>query len=199
MSPEAIADITAIAALILAYLVGSVSTAIIVCRVMGLPDPRSDGSRNPGTTNVMRIGGKKAAGITLAGDLLKGVIPVWVAYQYGFDVMLISAIGFLAFMGHLYPIFFRFEGGKGVATALGVLLALSPQIGLLVAALWISGFIFTRISSVGAIIAFVAAPIITYHYMPDAMLGVFGMSALLLARHKANIKALIEGNERRFK
>lgn len=199
MSPEAIADVTAIAALILAYLAGSVSTAIIVCRVMGLPDPRSDGSRNPGTTNVMRIGGKKAAGITLAGDLLKGVIPVLVARYAGFDVMLISAIGFLAFMGHLYPIFFRFEGGKGVATALGVLIALSPQIGLLVSALWISAFIFTRISSVGAIIAFIAAPIITYLYMPDAMLGVFGMSALLLARHKANIKALIEGNERRFK
>ncbi len=199
MSPESIADFVAIAALILAYLAGSVSAAIIVCRVMGLPDPRTDGSRNPGTTNVLRLGGKKAAILTLLGDMLKGLLPVLAARHYGLDVMLVSAVGFAAFMGHLYPIFFRFEGGKGVATALGVLLALSPIIGGTVITLWITAFALTRYSSLGAIVGFIAAPILTQFFMPEAMLGVVGMSLLLLARHKANMKALIEGTERRFK
>lgn len=199
MSPDAIADVVAIAALILAYLAGSVSAAIIVCRVMGLPDPRTDGSRNPGTTNVLRLGGKKAAAFTLIGDMLKGLLPVIVARHYGLDVMLVSAVGFAAFLGHLYPLFFRFEGGKGVATALGVLLALSPVVGASVAALWLVSFALTRISSLGAIIGFIAAPILTQLLLPNAMLGVVGMSLLLLARHKANMKALIEGRERRFK
>lgn len=199
MSPDAIADVVAIIAMILAYLAGSVSTAIIVCRMMGLPDPRTDGSRNPGTTNVLRLGGKKAAIFTLLGDMLKGLLPVLAARHYGLDVMLVSAVGFAAFLGHLYPLFFRFEGGKGVATALGVLLALSPLIGACVIALWISAFALTRYSSLGAIVGFVAAPILTQFLLPDAMLGVVGMSLLLLARHKANMKALIEGTERRFK
>lgn len=194
MSP----DLLAFAALILAYLLGSVSAAIIVCRLMGLPDPRTDGSGNPGTTNVLRLGGKPAALLTLTGDMLKGVIPVLVGRELGMDDMLLSAIGFAAFLGHLYPIFFRFEGGKGVATALGVLLALHWQVGLLVIALWIAGFALTRISSVGAITAFVAAPFLANWLMPEAMLGVVGMSLLLLARHKENIKALIEGRERKF-
>ena len=194
MSP----DLLAFAALILAYLLGSVSAAIIVCRLMGLPDPRTDGSGNPGTTNVLRLGGKPAALLTLTGDMLKGVIPVLVGRELGMDDMLLSAIGFAAFLGHLYPIFFRFEGGKGVATALGVLLALHWQVGLLVIVLWIAGFALTRISSVGAITAFVAAPFLANWLMPEAMLGVVGMSLLLLARHKENIKALIEGRERKF-
>lgn len=194
MSP----DLLAFAALILAYLLGSVSAAIIVCRLMGLPDPRTDGSGNPGTTNVLRLGGKPAALLTLTGDMLKGVIPVLVGRELGMDDMLLSAIGFAAFLGHLYPIFFRFEGGKGVATTLGVLLALHWQVGLLVIVLWIAGFALTRISSVGAITAFVAAPFLANWLMPEAMLGVVGMSLLLLARHKENIKALIEGRERKF-
>ncbi|MEO6699054.1 MAG: glycerol-3-phosphate 1-O-acyltransferase PlsY [Paraperlucidibaca sp.] len=199
MSPDTVADFVAIAALILAYLAGSVSAAIIVCRVMGLPDPRTDGSRNPGTTNVLRLGGKKAAAFTLLGDMLKGLLPVIAARHYGLDVMLVSAVGFAAFLGHLYPIFFRFEGGKGVATALGVLLALSPIIGGVVIALWLSAFALTRISSIGAIVGFIAAPILTHFLLSEAMLGVVGISLLLLARHKPNIKALIEGKERRFK
>lgn len=194
MSP----DLLAFAALILAYLLGSVSAAIIVCRLMGLPDPRTDGSGNPGTTNVLRLGGKPAALLTLTGDMLKGVIPVLIGRELGMDDMLLSAIGFAAFLGHLYPIFFRFEGGKGVATALGVLLALHWQVGMLVIVLWIAGFALTRISSVGAITAFMAAPFLANWLIPGAMLGVVGMSLLLLARHKENIKALIEGRERKF-
>lgn len=194
MSP----DLVACAALILAYLLGSVSAAILVCRAMGLPDPRTDGSHNPGTTNVLRLGGKPAAALTLTGDMLKGVIPVLLAREYGLDDLLLSAIGLAAFLGHLYPVFFRFEGGKGVATALGVLLALHWVLGLAVVGIWISAFALTRISSVGAIAGFVAAPFLASYLMPEAMLGVVGMSLLLLARHKANIKALLNGTERKF-
>ncbi len=167
---------------------------------MGLPDPRSDGSHNPGTTNVLRIGGKLPAALTLTGDVLKGVIPVMIGREMGLDNMLLSAIGFAAFMGHLYPIFFRFEGGKGVATALGVLIALHWMLGLAVLGIWLLAFALTRISSVGAISAFAAAPFLAHYlWMPDGMLGIAGMSILLLARHKENMKALIEGRERRFK
>lgn len=190
----------AILALIIAYLMGSFSSAIVVCRIMGLPDPRSDGSHNPGTTNVLRIGGKLPAALTLTGDVLKGVIPVMIGREMGLDNMLLSAIGFAAFMGHLYPIFFRFEGGKGVATALGVLIALHWMLGLAVLGIWLLAFALTRISSVGAISAFAAAPFLAHYlWMPDGMLGIAGMSILLLARHKENMKALIEGRERRFK
>jgi glycerol-3-phosphate acyltransferase PlsY len=196
MSP----DLLAILALIIAYLMGSISSAIIICRVMGLPDPRSDGSHNPGTTNVLRIGGKLPALLTLTGDVIKGVIPVMIGREMGLDTMLISAIGFAAFIGHLYPIFFRFEGGKGVATALGVLIALHWMLGLAVLVIWLLAFALTRISSVGAIAAFAAAPFLAHYlWMPDGMLGIAGMSILLLARHKENMKALIEGRERRFK
>ena len=195
MSP----DLIACAALILAYLLGSVSAAIIVCRLMGLPDPRTDGSGNPGTTNVLRIGGKPAALLTLAGDMLKGVIPVLVAREYGMSDVLLSAVGVAAFLGHLYPVFFRFEGGKGVATALGVMLTLHWGLGAAVVGLWVGAFALTRISSVGAITAFVAAPFLAAWLMPDALFGVAAMSVMLLARHKTNILALVKGTERRFK
>lgn len=194
MSP----DLIAIAALILAYLLGSVSAAILVCRAMGLPDPRTDGSRNPGTTNVLRLGGKPAAVLTLTGDMLKGVIPVVVARHYGLDDLTLSAVGLAAFLGHLYPVFFRFEGGKGVATALGVLIALHWALGLAVVGIWVGAFALTRISSVGALTAFVLAPVLTGYFMPEATLGVITMSLLLLWRHRANIKALLNGTERRF-
>ncbi|MFI3186829.1 MAG: glycerol-3-phosphate 1-O-acyltransferase PlsY, partial [Methylococcaceae bacterium] len=108
-----------------AYLIGSISSAIIICRLMGLPDPREQGSGNPGATNVMRIGGKKAAAITLLGDMLKGLIPVYAVNALGLPVELVAATGLAAFMGHLYPIFFDFKGGKGVATSVGVLLGFS--------------------------------------------------------------------------
>ena len=117
-----------------AYLLGSISSAIIVCRLMGLPDPRQQGSGNPGATNVMRIGRKKAAAITLAGDMLKGLIPVVMAKMMGVPVLLLAMVGMAAFLGHLYPVFFGFKGGKGVATSFGVLLGFSWLIGGLVAA-----------------------------------------------------------------
>lgn len=194
MSP----DLVATGALIIAYLLGSVCSAIIVCRVLGLADPRTEGSHNPGTTNVLRIGGKGPAVLTLLGDMLKGVVPVLAARHYGLEPAVVSAVGLAAFLGHLYPVFFRFEGGKGVATALGVLFALHWPLGLIVGAIWVTAFAATRISSLGSIIGFAAAPFIAWQMVPAYMLGIVGMSLLLLARHKPNIIALVKGQERRF-
>lgn len=194
MSP----DLVATGALIIAYLLGSVCSAIIVCRLLGLPDPRTEGSHNPGTTNVLRIGGKGPAAMTLLGDMLKGVVPVLVARHYQLEPAVVSAVGLAAFLGHLYPVFFRFEGGKGVATALGVLLALHWPLGLIIVGIWVAAFAATRISSLGSIIGFTAAPFIAWHMVPGYMLGIAGMSLLLLARHKPNIIALVKGEERRF-
>ena len=191
-------DILAFALLIAAYLLGSVCSAIIVCKLWGLPDPRSQGSSNPGATNVMRIGGKKPALITLAGDMAKGVPLVLLAQHLQLRPDLISAIGLAAFMGHLYPVFFKFEGGKGVATALGVLLALYWPVGLGVIGVWIAVFALFRISSLSSITAFALAPIIAWYLVPNYMLGIVGMSILLIARHKTNIKALLKGKERKF-
>ncbi|HMU87339.1 MAG TPA: glycerol-3-phosphate 1-O-acyltransferase PlsY, partial [Agitococcus sp.] len=191
-------DILAFALLIAAYLLGSVCSAIIVCKLWGLPDPRSQGSSNPGATNVMRIGGKKPALITLAGDMAKGVPLVLLAQHLQLRPDFISAIGLAAFMGHLYPVFFKFEGGKGVATALGVLLALYWPLGLAVIGVWIVVFALFRISSLSSITAFALAPIIAWYLVPNYMLGIVGMSILLIARHKTNIKALLKGEERKF-
>lgn len=191
-------DLLAIALLIAAYLLGSVCSAIIVCKILGLPDPRTQGSSNPGATNVMRIGGKKAAIITLTGDMLKGVPLVLLAQYWQLRPDLISAIGLAAFMGHLYPIYFKFEGGKGVATALGVLLALYWPLGLTTISIWLMVFALFRSSSLSSISAFVVAPIAAWYLVPDYMLGIAGMSILMIARHKQNIKALLKGEERKF-
>lgn len=191
-------DLFAFALLIMAYLLGSVCSAIIVCKLWGLPDPRSQGSSNPGATNVMRIGGKKPALITLAGDMAKGVPLVLLAQHLQLRPDFISAIGLAAFMGHLYPVFFKFEGGKGVATALGVLLALYWPLGLAVIGVWLAVFALFRVSSLSSITAFAVAPIIAWYLVPNYMLGIVGMSILLIARHKTNIKALLKGEERKF-
>lgn len=191
-------EILAFALLIAAYLLGSVCSAIIVCKLWGLPDPRSQGSSNPGATNVMRIGGKKPALITLAGDMAKGVPLVLLAQHLQLRPDLISAIGLAAFMGHLYPVFFKFEGGKGVATALGVLLALHWPLGLAVIGVWLAVFAAFRISSLSSILAFAVAPIAAWYVAPSYMLGIVGMSILLIARHKTNITALVKGEERKF-
>jgi len=149
-------EVQAILLIIGAYLIGSISTAIIVCRLMGLPDPREGGSGNPGATNVLRIGGekgKKAAAITLLGDSLKGLIPVLVAQGMGLEPLWIVLVGFMAFIGHLYPVFFKFQGGKGVATMLGVMFGLSLPIGLAVAGTWLFVAKVLKISSLSALIA----------------------------------------------
>lgn len=185
--------------LIFAYLLGSVSTAIIVCRLLGLPDPRTEGSHNPGATNVMRLGGKGPALLTLLGDMAKGVVPVLLAqHLLQLAPAWVAAAGLAAFLGHLYPVFFRFEGGKGVATALGILLVLHWPLGLAVAGLWLVAFGASRISSLGSITGFVAAPFLCAWLAPQYLVGVTLMSFVLLARHQGNIRALLRGEERRF-
>lgn len=186
----------ALIASILAYLIGSISAAILVCRALGLPDPRSDGSGNPGATNVLRIGGKKPAALTLAGDLIKGLIPVAIAQLLSNDPVLIALVGLGALLGHLYPIFFDFQGGKGVATALGVSFGLNPLAGLCAAACWgLSAYLFKR-SSLAALIAFSLLPLfwLFQHQPTYAILSVM-IAGLLYYTHRANIQRLLNGTE----
>ena len=180
-----------------AYVLGSISSAIIVCHVMGLPDPRSQGSRNPGATNVNRIGGKKPAAITLAGDMLKGLMPVLLAKTAGVSVVVLAAVGVAAFLGHLYPVFFGFKGGKGVATSFGVLLGFSWIIGLAVALTWYAVFKLCKISSLSALVAAILAPLYIWGLSGEKQL-IFAsvvISCWLIVRHKSNIKKLYEGSE----
>lgn len=182
---------------VVAYLFGSLSTAIIVCKLMGLPDPRSQGSKNPGATNVLRYGGKKAAIITLAGDALKGLLPVLAARLLGQGHGNLEVIALAAFFGHLYPVFFQFKGGKGVATALGVFFALSLPVALCMVATWmLMAFVF-NISSLAALTAAALAPVYVWYWEPDpAFIGMaIIMSAVLIWRHRSNIKNLVSGSE----
>lgn len=193
-----------------AYLLGSVSSAIIVCRLMGLPDPRTQGSGNPGATNVMRIGGKKAAAITLLGDSLKGLIPMLVVHLMGFAPEIragvLAATGLAAFLGHLFPVFFGFRGGKGVATALGVQLGLYWPIGLTVAGLWLFVAKVLRISSLSALISMALAPLVVWIFPIPSLAGNWRvlvgmqlvMSGLLIWRHRSNIRNLLAGREDRI-
>jgi glycerol-3-phosphate acyltransferase PlsY len=180
-----------------AYLVGSISSAIIICRLMGFPDPREQGSGNPGATNVMRIGGKKAATITLLGDLLKGLIPVYAANLFGVSVDLLAVIGVAAFMGHLYPVFFKFKGGKGVATSIGVLLGFSWLLGFAFIGTWLLIYKVGKISSLSALCASVLSPIYAWFMLGDVFIvsASVVMMVFLLWRHKSNIQRLIAGEE----
>ncbi|OQW65555.1 MAG: acyl-phosphate glycerol 3-phosphate acyltransferase [Proteobacteria bacterium ST_bin11] len=181
----------------LAYLTGSVSSAIIVCKMMGLADPRENGSGNPGATNVMRIGGKKAAAITLVGDALKGLLPVLLAKAVGVDSLVLSLVVFAAFVGHLYPIFFEFKGGKGVATSLGVTLGVAWLLGLVVAGTWFIVYKIGRISSLAALVAATLTPVYVWLIVGDVNLTVTFtvISLILLWRHKSNIQRLLAGQE----
>ena len=180
-----------------AYLLGSVSSAIIICRIMGLPDPREQGSGNPGATNVMRIGGKKAAGITLLGDMLKGFVPVYLANLLGMSVLVQALVGLAAFLGHLYPVFFGFKGGKGVATSAGVLLGFSWLLGLLFMSTWLLMYKFGKISSLSALIASTLSPVFAWFILGDKFIvaTAVAMTVFLLVRHKSNIERLLAGEE----
>ena len=182
------------------YLTGSISAAIITCKLMGLPDPRSTGSKNPGATNVLRLGGKKAAIITLAGDLIKGLVPVVVAHLLGASEAVLALTGLAAFLGHLYPVFFGFKGGKGVATALGVYLGLSWQAGLVFVATWLIIAAITRISSLSALIATLAIPVFFYTQVgaPWMSAATIIMAILIYWRHRSNIRNMLNGTEKRI-
>jgi glycerol-3-phosphate acyltransferase PlsY len=185
-----------IVAVLLAYLFGSISSAIVTCKIMRLPDPRTQGSGNPGATNVLRIGGKKAAIFTLIGDVLKAVIAVCVAKFYGFEILALSLITFAVFLGHLFPIFFRFEGGKGVATALGCWMALAWPVGIALLVTWLLMAIIFRYSSLSALVAAVLAPVYAWYFTnQDYTVLAIGMSMLLIYRHRKNIRNLCAGKE----
>jgi glycerol-3-phosphate acyltransferase PlsY len=180
-----------------AYLLGSVSSAIIVCRLMGLPDPRTQGSNNPGATNVLRIGGKKAAAITLIGDSLKGLIPMLIAHLLDSTPTILALTGLAAFLGHLYPVFFGFKGGKGVATALGVQFGLHWGIGAAVGLIWLFMAKVVNISSLSALVSMALAPLIVWLIWPapELLLMQVVISVILFWRHRSNIENLLSGKE----
>ena len=179
------------------YLIGSISSAVIVSRLMGLPDPRQEGSGNPGATNVLRLGGKLAAALTLIGDILKGAIPVLIAASLTAEPMAIALAGAGSFFGHLFPVFFGFKGGKGVATALGVFLAINPFIALSLALTWLTIAIIFRFSSLAAIISSASAPLWAWWFdFSDVYIVLaFALAIILVWRHSENIKRLIAGTE----
>ena len=191
---------TDILLIITAYLLGSLSTAIIVCKLSGLPDPRTQGSGNPGATNVLRIGGKKLAGIVLLGDMLKGLLPVLFAKFLGVSDLILACTGFAAFLGHCYPLFFSFKGGKGVATALGIMIGISWLVGLLLLSVWLLMAMVFRISSLAAISAAFMAPLISgiLRSAPEIIIMEIAISAILLWRHRTNIHNLYKGIEPRI-
>ena len=184
-----------------AYLLGSISFGILVSKAFGLPDPRTVGSGNPGATNVLRSGKKSAAILTLLGDALKGWLPVWTALQADMLMWVVSAVGIAVFLGHLYPIFFKFKGGKGVATALGVMLAISPLLALAGLVTWGLVFALTRYASLASICAALSAPIFAYFLLRpyrDYLMMVLVLAVLLVWRHRSNIQKLLAGTESGF-
>lgn len=193
-----------IALIILAYVIGSISFAVLVSRAFGLPDPRSYGSGNPGATNVMRSGKKAAAILTLLGDGAKGWFAVFLAQQlapvWGAGDMGVAAAALAVFIGHIFPVFFGFKGGKGVATAAGILLALNLWLGLAVVATWLLTFALSRYSSLSALLAAGLAPLYAAIFLAPLYVGMLVVLAgLLIWRHRANIRKLLQGEERSFK
>lgn len=186
--------------LAVAYLLGSIPFAVVVSRALGLSDPRSYGSGNPGATNVLRSGNKKAAVLTLLGDCLKGWVAVWVATRLGFSATEAALAGFAAFIGHVFTVFLRFNGGKGVATALGVLAGIDGWLALACLATWLIIAFTTRYSSAAALAAAIAAPIAAFALFGSEALVivVLAMSAVLIWRHAANIQRLLAGTEGRI-
>ncbi|MDY3330770.1 MAG: glycerol-3-phosphate 1-O-acyltransferase PlsY [Pelistega sp.] len=200
LSPTHLALYTAIAA-VLAYIVGSIPFAIITSKLFGLQDPRQFGSGNPGATNVLRSGNKKAAVLTLIGDAFKGWLAVFIAQQlfphYGTTIAIVAVA---AFLGHIYSIFLGFKGGKGVATAIGVLLALSPLLALTLILIWLLMAVLFRYSSLAAIVAAAAAPLLylqlySYHLNNAYLVAILFISIVLIYKHKANIQKLLAGKE----
>lgn len=191
---------TAFACAIGGYLAGSIPFALLVSRAMGLPDPRTYGSGNIGATNVLRSGSRMAALATMIGDIGKGWVAVLVARILALDADMVALVGFSAFLGHLFPVWLRFKGGKGVATAAGVLIAFDWRLGLSVIALWLVVAFATRYSSLAALAAAVAAPLAAWYFLGAGpyLYAVAGMSVLLAIRHRENIRKLARGEESRI-
>lgn len=182
---------------VVAYLLGSISSAIVIARLFGLKDPRQVGSGNPGATNILRYGGKKAAILTLLGDMLKGVVPVLLAHALGADSLILALTVLAVFLGHVFPVFHGFKGGKGVATAFGALVALNGWVGLALLVSWLVVAVTTRYSSLSAITVAVLAPVYVWWFVREpALIFATGIMALLLLwRHRSNIQKLLAGTE----
>ena len=188
--------------IVFAYLVGSISTGIITSRFFNLPDPRTMGSKNPGATNVMRTGNKKAAIFTLIGDLLKAIFVLLIASNLGFDGYSIIFVSLAVLIGHIFPVYYKFRGGKGVATAVGILITLNFKLALIVVCIWILVFLIFRYSSLAAIVASISAPLIGIFILNDQSLNNFTyvmVTSIILMTHQKNIKNLISGKELKFK
>ncbi|CZF84808.1 glycerol-3-phosphate 1-O-acyltransferase PlsY [Grimontia marina] len=184
--------------IVLAYLLGSISSAVLICRLYGLPDPREQGSGNPGATNVFRLGGRLAAALVLLCDMLKGTIPVWASYLLGVNPFMLGLIGIAACLGHIYPIFFHFRGGKGVATALGAIAPIGLDLTGMMLGTWIAAVLVTGYSSVGALLTSLFAPLFTWMVKPQFTMPVAMLSCLIIFRHQENIKRLIRGEEQKI-
>jgi len=184
-----------IAMTIAAYLLGSISSAILICKLLGYPDPRTTGSNNPGATNVLRISNNFVASTVLFLDILKGTIPVWAAYFLKVEPIYIGIIGLAACLGHMYPLFFDFKGGKAVATAFGVLLPIGLDLGGMLILTWFFVAKLTRYSSLAAIVAVSLAPFYTWLLKPIYTYPVLMLSALIIFRHRENIVRLLKGTE----
>ena len=185
---------------VVAYLIGSISSAVLVSRIFGMPDPRTVGSGNPGATNILRQGNKTAAVATLIGDMAKGLIPVVIAHVLTENPWVVALVAVCAFLGHLFPIFFGFKGGKGVATALGVYIGLSPGMGLALILTWLTTAVAFRYSSLAAILTAILSPLYTLYFLPGLpfLLLSITIAALLIWRHRTNVARLLNGDEDRI-
>lgn len=188
----------ALGMIIFAYLCGSISSAVLVCRVAKLPDPRKHGSGNPGATNVLRIGGRTAAATVLIFDVLKGMLPVWIAYLLHVSPLYLGLTAIAACLGHIYPVFFHFKGGKGVATAFGSIAAIGWDLTGLVAGTWLLTVLLSGYSSLGAIVSALVAPFYVWWFKPEFTFPVAMLSCLVLIRHHDNIQRLWRGQESRI-
>lgn len=186
---------TALGMIIFAYLCGSVSSAILVCRIARLPDPRENGSGNPGATNVLRIGGRVAAAAVLVFDILKGMLPVWLAYKLNVSPLYLGLTAIAACLGHIYPVFFHFRGGKGVATAFGAIAPIGWDLTGLMTGTWLLTVLLSGYSSLGAIISALIAPFYVWWFKPQFTFPVAMLSCLILMRHHDNIQRLWRGQE----
>lgn len=189
-----------ISLVIIAYLFGSISSAVVVCKLMQLDDPRLHGSNNPGATNVLRLHGKKAAALTLAGDLLKGLLPVLIAHLLNAPDLFIALVAFAAFCGHIFPVFFGFRGGKGVSTLIGVLFGMQWTLGLAFVLTWLFVAAVFRYSSLAGLIAAALSPLFAIWLYPSPyyIASIAGMTIILFWRHRSNIKNLIAGKENKI-